>query len=141
MKRAVISIMLLGVAVPFVLLTDVYPFFRFGMFAEPVRRAVQTERFVVRYLDAAGRPRAVTPAEVGLGELVYLLRNYHYRGETGRLLERLHGLHPRRAEAAEWQLLRITTPTRVYRPDTSLAGRWKPEVKGDGRPEERRPED
>ncbi len=124
MKRTVISLMLLGVAVPFVLLTDVFPFFRFGMFAEPVRRAVQTERFVVRYLDAAGRPHPVAPAEVGLGELVYLLRNYHYRGETARLLQRLHGLHPRRNEAAEWQLLRITTPAGAYRPDTSVAGRW-----------------
>ncbi|MBD0258563.1 MAG: hypothetical protein ICV83_22845 [Cytophagales bacterium] len=127
MKRAVIFLMLLGVTVPFVLLTDVYPFFRFGMFAEPVRRAVQAERFVVRYLDASGRPHAVAPAEVGLGELVYLLRNYHYRGETGRLLERLHGLHARRAEAAEWQLLRITTPAHVYRPDTTTVDRWKPE--------------
>ncbi len=127
MKRTVTWIMLLGVAVPFVLLTDVYPFFRFGMFAEPVRRSVQTERFVVRYLDASSRPHLVAPAEVGLGELVYLLRNYHYRGQTDRLLQRLHGLHPRRNEAAEWQLLRITTPAHVYRPDTSLAGRWKPE--------------
>jgi hypothetical protein len=126
MKRTVIFLMLLGVAVPFVLLTDVYPFFRFGMFAEPVRRPVQTERFVVRYLDASGRPHAVAPAEVGLGELTYLLRNYHYRGQTGRLLERLHGLHPRRTEAAAWQLLRITTPAHAYRPDTSLAGGWKP---------------
>ena len=125
MKRAVISIMLLGVAVPFVLLTDLYPFFRFGMFAEPVSRAVQTERFVVRYLDAGGRPHEVAPAEVGLGELVYLLRNYYYRGETDRLLQRLHGLHSRRAETAEWQLLRITTPADAYRPDTSLAGSWK----------------
>ena len=125
MKRTVIFLMLLGVTVPFVLLTDVYPFFRFGMFAEPVQRAVQTERFVVRYLDAAGRPHAVAPADVGLGELVYLLRNYHYRGETERLLERLHGLHPRRAGAAEWQLLRITTPAGAYRPDTTVAGRWK----------------
>ncbi len=125
MKRTVIFLMLLGVTVPFVLLTDVYPFFRFGMFAEPVQRAVQTERFVVRYLDVAGRPHAVAPADVGLGELVYLLRNYHYRGETERLLQRLHGLHPRRAEAAEWQLLRITTPADIYRPDTLVAGSWK----------------
>jgi hypothetical protein len=125
MKRTVISIMLLGVTVPFVLLTDLYPFFRFGMFAEPVSRAVQTERFVVRYLDAGGGAHGVAPAEVGVGELVYLLRNYYYRGETGRLLKRLHGLHPRRAEAAEWQLLRITTPADVYRPDTLVAGQWK----------------
>jgi len=125
MKRTVIFLMLLGVTVPFVLLTDLYPFFRFGMFAEPVQRAVQTERFVVRYLDAAGRPHAVAPADVGLGELVYLLRNYHYRGETERLLQRLHGLHPRRAEAAEWQLLRITTPAGAYHPDSSVAGRWE----------------
>ncbi len=119
--------MLLGITVPFVLLTDLYPFFRFGMFAEPVSRAVQTERFVVRYLDAGGRPHLVAPAEVGLGELVYLLRNYYYRGETDRLLQRLHGLHRRRATAAEWQLLRITTPAEVYRPDTTTAGRWRPE--------------
>ena len=127
MKRTVIWIMLLGVTVPFVLLTDLYPFFRFGMFAEPVQRAVQTERFVVRYLDASGRPHGVAPEEVGLGELVYLLRNYHYRGQTDRLLQRLHGLHPRRAEAVEWQLLRITSPTQVYLPDTVTVGRWKAE--------------
>jgi hypothetical protein len=103
-------IMLLGVAVPFVLLTDCTRFFAWHV-CRAGRRAVQTERFVVRYLDAGAAPR-VAPAEVGWRTGVPAA-HYYYRGETDRLLQRLHGLHPRRAEAAEWQLLRITTPPRV----------------------------
>ncbi len=116
--------MLLGVTLPFVLLTDLYPFFRFGMFAEPVSRTVQTERFILRYVDAGGTPYPVEPADVGLSGLAYLLRNYYYRGEAERLLANLHQLHPHKARAAEWQLLRITTPARTYQPDTTIVSKW-----------------
>ncbi len=116
--------MLAGVTVPFVLLNDLYPFFRFGMFAEPVARAVQTENFLLGYTDVSGKTHFVQPAGVGLRSLPYLMRNYYYRGEAETFLRNIHRLHPKKNQIAGWQLLRVTSPTEVYRPDTVLAGRY-----------------
>jgi hypothetical protein len=108
--------MLAGITVPFVLLNDLFPFFRFGMFAEPVGRTVQTESFLLLYRDASGKTHPVQPAEVGLTSLPYLMRNYYYRGDAEKFLREIHNLHPHKARIAEWQLLRVTSPADVYRP-------------------------
>jgi len=118
--------MLLGVTAPFVLLTDLYPFYRFGMFAEPVRRTIQTEQFLLRYVDASGRLHGVEPPDVGLSGLAYLMRNYYYRGHAGRFLRHIHRVYPRKDQVAEWQLLRIILPAHTNRPDTTLVGQWQP---------------
>lgn len=112
--------MLAGVTIPFVLLNDLYPFFRFGMFAEPVARAVQTESFLLRYRDINGKRYSVGPAAVGLSSLPYLMRNYYYRGEAEKFLRHISQLHPQKDRIAEWQLLRVTSRADVYRPDTVL---------------------
>ena len=44
--RVLVALMvLLGLLLPFVLQQTFYPFFRFGMFAEPVTREIQQEVF------------------------------------------------------------------------------------------------
>lgn len=114
--------MLLLVWIPFILLTDIYPFFRFGMFAEPVKQAVQLEQFAIRYKDTNGQLHLLSPLQSGLSSLAYLMRNYYYRNESVQLLNHIHTIYSQKQKIpiAEWQLLRITSPLSRFRPDTTL---------------------
>jgi len=118
--KILIPLVLLMIWVPFVLQTDVYPLFRFGMFAEPVRRTVQTETFALRIMDANGTQRLVEPEETGLGSLAYLMRNYYYRREADTLLHRIHRITPQAGPVTQWQLLRIVSKVARYQPDTTI---------------------
>jgi hypothetical protein len=118
--KVIVAILLFLVWVPFVLQTDLYPLFRFGMFAEPVKREVQTETFALRIVDATGQQRMVAPEETGLGSLTYLMRNYYYRHQADTLLRRIHRITPRRGSVRQWQLLRIVSKVAPYQPDTAV---------------------
>ena len=123
--KTIITLTLALVLLPFVLQTDLYPLFRFGMFAEPVKREVQTENFALRIIDHAGNQRIMPPAEMRLGSLAYLMRNYYYRNQTDILLARLQGIRQKQRQTPirEWQLLRVTSKVAVYRPDTVVVAR------------------
>ena len=118
-KNGVIAGFLLLVWLPFLLFNDVYPFFRFGMFAEPVKNTKSTETFTVVYTDATGRhpwdfQQAGLPANPA-----YLFRNYYYRHETTALLRRIHAVAARRG-VLTWHLLKTegadTLTVATYRP-------------------------
>ena len=110
--------------IPFVLLTDLYPFFRFGMFAEPVREAIQMEQFAIRYTSFNQRQHVLTPKQLGISSLDYLLRNYYYRNQAIAFLENIHTIYPDNHIVSEWQFLRITSPRQVYKPDTAIVARY-----------------
>ncbi len=120
----VIAGMLIGMCVPFILLTDVYPFFRFGMFAEPVKRTIQTEIFSLRAVDGKGQYQYISPANLRMGSLSYLMRNYYYRGEVQLFLNRIHTLYQQQKPVREWQLLKITRTTLTEsKSDTVVVGK------------------
>jgi len=109
-KKTVYVITLCLIFLPFVLVTDIFPFFRFGMFAEPVRRAVQTESFVVEFENLRGQTQIFNPEKYEIPEenFQYLARNYYYRKEAPLMLKRL-----RAAQAfttKNWSLFKITFP-------------------------------
>ncbi|WP_157630045.1 MULTISPECIES: hypothetical protein [Thermonema] len=60
---------------PFVLMRDVYPFFRFSMFATPVSRAAYTERYewYVRQ-SRAEKWQLLAPEVIGLDEALFYYR-------------------------------------------------------------------
>jgi hypothetical protein len=127
LQKIVIGIMLTAIIVPFVLLTDIYPFFRFGMFAEPVTRDIQMEQFAIRYIHQNQSTHIVDPAEVGLGSLSYLMRNYYYRQQSDTFLQHIHQLYSNKADVKEWQLLRMTgSPQQPAQPDTAIVARFTP---------------
>jgi hypothetical protein len=124
-KKVVIVSMIVAMWVPFVLLTDLYPFFRFGMFAEPVREAIQMEQFAVRYIAAGQGQQVLTPEQLGISSLAYLMRNYYYRNQSVEFLRHIHTIYPGRHVVKQWQLLRITSPHAVYRPDTAVVATYR----------------
>lgn len=77
-------IMFAGLLVPFVLLTDIFPFMRFGMFAEPVRRELTTEKYILYKTTSSGKKTILQPEETGINPNTfhYLCRNYLYRNEA-----------------------------------------------------------
>ncbi len=125
-KKVIICGMLLCLWIPFILITDIYPFFRFGMFAEPVKQAVQLEQFAIRYEDTQGSLHLVSPLQLGIGSLPYLMRNYYYRNESAELLKHLHTIYTAKQPKAisQWQLLRITSPLSQFRPDTTVVATY-----------------
>ena len=120
-KKILIVGMTIAVWVPFILLTDLYPFFRFGMFAEPVRESIQMEQFAIQFIAADGNWQVLSPEQLGISSLAYLMRNYYYRDQSAAFLRHIHSIYPARDSVKEWQLLRVTSPHAIFRPDTSVA--------------------
>ena len=138
--KTFVTLTLILVLLPFVLQTDLYPLFRFGMFAEPVKREIQTENFALRIIDPAGNQRIMPPAEMRLGSLAYLMRNYYYRNQADTLLARLHRIYqkpmPPQTPIREWQLLRVTSKVAAYRPDTVVVARLEVQTRETAKPNE-----
>ena len=76
---------------PFVLLTDLFPLMRFGMFAEPVKSEQQTEFFAVftRNNQQQDELLASTTYGIPLQTFNYLARNYVYLRKSELLLSKI----------------------------------------------------
>ena len=120
LKYSIITIALVLVVLPFVLLTDLFPFLRFAMFAEPLRREVQKEKFIVTYL-INNKESEFDPKKAGIGDntFYYLARNYYYRKEATIFLEKTSKLTS--VPTKEWKLKRITFTTSTS--DTNTVAR------------------
>lgn len=120
-RKVVTFIVLTMFVVPFVLITNIYPAVRFGMFAEPVRQPNQTEQFVLISQDGSGRSRQVQAEDMGLrgDNLSYLLRNHYYQQNIPILL---HSALKALPDTKVWILYRLqreaqkvdTTDTKTY---------------------------
>ena len=108
-KKVVWTIIGIGFVVPFILQTTLYPFFRFGMFAEPVRYAIQEEQFLLLRISPAGKAEPYMPEKIGIGKskLDYLLRNYYYRNEIQQMLDQLAAKLPDTALTGSIKVFRI----------------------------------
>jgi hypothetical protein len=107
LKNAVtISITVLAL-IPFVLLTDLFPFFRFGMFAEPLKSSIQTESFYVTTINDEGKEEIFNPENfsANTSDLNYLCRNYFYRKESEVFLTDLSRAFNRKG-IREWTMKR-----------------------------------
>lgn len=131
---ALIVSVLLGMWLPFVFITDFYPFLRFGMFAEPVKPEQPREELQVWYGPLPALVRFNGP-EVGLqpSQLRALARKYHYAGQGGVFLRRLDSLYtsemdisevgqPGMGQPGRWQLRKVLAVG--TRADTTLLLQW-----------------
>ena len=81
------NLFLLLLWLPFVLMTDLFPFMRFGMFAEPVKTVQQTEYFIIT-LERDNIEKVINPNTSGIPvqTLNYLARNSYYQKRANLLL-------------------------------------------------------
>lgn len=93
---------------PFVLLKDIYPFYRFAMFAEPLQRG-EVEHFLITYRSENDSivPFRSMDFEISESKIATWMRNYFYRGEAELLLQRLKTLQG--GTTSDWRLYRIKT--------------------------------
>lgn len=92
---------------PFIFLQDIFPFFRFGMFAEPVRYESQYERFVVFFAKKGQKKQVFEPESILLSKSHWdlLWRNVYYRKQIGEKLQLFAESQKSRGEA--WEVWRL----------------------------------
>ncbi|MFN3404939.1 MAG: hypothetical protein ACK40G_12640 [Cytophagaceae bacterium] len=120
LKNIAIVCFILLMTVPFILITDIFPFLRFGMFAESPNNNRPLELFISQY-KSDSTFITFNSGSRGLDEnkFNYLARNYYYRNEGEFFLSRIDKLsaieNPR-----EWRLLKITIDSQKLSKDTSV---------------------
>jgi len=129
LRNYVIITMLVCITIPFILLTDIFPFLRFGMFAEPVKTEIQKEYFEVSYLDASKKEKILDSKLIGIEPhfFYYLGRNYYYRKEPDKFLKNIAQIFKKYDNnVSEWQLKKITIPINGNKnnADTTIVTRY-----------------
>jgi hypothetical protein len=113
---------LAALLIPFILQQTVYPFFRFGMFAEPVKSEIQSEYFrLIGKNSKSVKGVAVSPLTgIKSSTMDYLLRNYYYRGEAEVFLQKIPATLP---ENVSFDTLLLVRHLGV---DSSIVARYPP---------------
>lgn len=120
-KNTIILGMFFCLCIPFVLLNNFYPFWRFGMFAEPVKSQIQTEQFKVYRKLSNGRIHYFSPEYIGFDEnqFLYIARNYYYKSQTTFFLKEISHLYFQEAGPPklpeEWQLYRYVITWQLHK--------------------------
>ena len=101
---------------PFVLMTDLFPFMRFGMFAEPVKTTRQTEFFIIT-LERGNTEKVIDPNTSGIPEqtLNYLARNSYYQQRADELLSTV--AQSEKIEAKDTLRLQVIT---IQKPNSQI---------------------
>jgi hypothetical protein len=123
-KNIMTTILLAGLLVPFVLLTDIFPFLRFGMFAEPVKKEIQTEKFILYKTTLSGKKELFNQEEIGINPntFYYLCRNYYYRNQMQLFSDNIfsstcHSLN-------KLEIFRVISHTDKHKTDTLKIGEY-----------------
>jgi hypothetical protein len=121
-KNIMTTIMFSGLLVPFVLLTDVFPFLRFGMFVEPIKKDIQTEKFVLYKTDLSGKRELFHQKEIGINPntFYYLCRNYYYRNQMELFSDKIFS--STNPSLKKLEIFRIVTHTATHKTDTLKIG-------------------
>lgn len=126
-KNLIISVLGFFLLFPFILISDIYPFFRFGMFAEPIRQTVQTERFIICYYNLESKLKILPFETIGFEEshLLYILRSYYYRGKLEQFFSQIHQISKKSLQIKRWELLRLEYKPSSSQADTTKVFEWQ----------------
>ncbi|GAL83047.1 hypothetical protein MYP_273 [Sporocytophaga myxococcoides] len=90
LKNIIISGFIAALILPFILITDLFPFARFGMFAEPVSSADTLKIFEAEfYQNHQWHNLNAKQFNMASGSFMYLARNYYYRNQSQEFLNKL----------------------------------------------------
>ncbi len=119
-KKNIMTTMLFGgLLVPFVLLTDIFPFLRFGMFVEPIKKEIQTEKFILYKINISGEKEIFNQEEIGINPntFYYLCRNYYYRNQMQLFSNNIFSSTDSSLERLE--IFRVITHSDTHKTDTT----------------------
>jgi hypothetical protein len=101
-------LMILGFLVPFVLITNFYPFYRFGMFAQPIGEPNQYEQFEIAFQLPPHQtliPYYAPDYGMNYQNFEYLKRKYFYTDRVDFFLDQLRTTVPK--PTGQWVLYKI----------------------------------
>lgn len=95
LKNSTISFMFFLILLPFILVSNFYPFFRYGMFAEPVKAEKKLEKFIIYYTNTQNKKCTFSSENIGFneGHFQYIIRNHYYNSKGLFLLKNLHKIN------------------------------------------------
>lgn len=116
--------MLSGLLIPFILITDIFPFMRFGMFAEPIKQTNQTERFIIYQTDVFQQTTILNPETIGVNPntFYYLCRNYLYRNQAEEFSEKLFSAMNK--QIVQLKIIHLMSPDNSQQSDTIFTGTY-----------------
>ena len=108
-KNIIIIIFFISILVPFIMINNTYPFFRYGMFAEPVHHTNHFEHFVILYTDELNEEYSFSSTSIGLneGHFNYIIRSYYYQGKIQQLFSQLHQILEKKQKISAWKLKKL----------------------------------
>ena len=91
-RNTIITLSVLAILTPFILISNLYPFMRFGMFAEKVNNNQGIEVFEVRLKVHA---TTVSTEEIAIPDqmLNSVIRNHYYKGQILSCIKKLYTLN------------------------------------------------
>ena len=106
MKKIIIYTTFFCLITPFVLIKTIYPFFRFGMYAEPQNQELEEESFHIFY-QKDSLLIEFDETSIGFDNSVfdYMKRNYYYRNQAGDFLRKLHTIN-KAQQVDQWLFVR-----------------------------------
>jgi hypothetical protein len=121
-KNIMTTLLFSGLLVPFVLFTDIFPFLRFGMFAEPIRNDIQTEKFILYEINLTGKRKLFNQEKIGINPntFYYLCRNYYYRNQMELFSDKIFSSTDPSLKKIE--IFRVITNTSTHKTDTLKIG-------------------
>ncbi len=92
-KKIILILVLVGIILPFIFLKDVYPFHRFGMFAEPVKHKAQYEKFYIFY-KMNNQYKELRPTSIPLNANAFEMqvRKHHYQNKHADFITVFDGI-------------------------------------------------
>lgn len=118
--------MFLSLLIPFILVSNFFPFFRYGMFAEAIRSPGQAERFVICTTGVNGEKYVVSPISIGLSEASFesIVRNYYYQNKLQQLFSQLGAIQKKTRPDTQWVLFRVVESSSSNKIDTVDTQIW-----------------
>ncbi|MCS7004719.1 MAG: hypothetical protein NZM38_05275 [Cytophagales bacterium] len=114
MQKRVTWLFFITLAIPFVLMRDIYPMFRFGMFAEPRKKETLNENISIYCGTSALQLKTFDASEIKINHSVFeqIKRKYYYTQQSEKLLKILDSLTGFRYPY--WKLERIAYQNLTY---------------------------
>jgi hypothetical protein len=121
LKKYIIVFVIGSMLIPFIFIKDIYPFFRFGMYAESYKTTKTAQEKFEIYTYTPDTMQLFYSPNIGINVSVfeYMKRKYHYLGKGEWLLSQLDSLSAPHQSSLQWKMYRYTPS------DTALVATYK----------------
>lgn len=110
LHHVVLGVLFVGLFAPFILIKTIYPFYRFGMFAEPVKTQTQKEVFEIFYWTQDSIKHSLKAKDIKMSEALLrsIVREYYYKNQKDIFLNEIGKIYNQhhKENAIRWEIVR-----------------------------------